>query len=83
VRQLLVLALTLSPAPRRPTEPRTALPPAGAVLDLIYLWRYRGDPDDKIVANLTEYVNNVVKDRLRSNAMRYRKTVAEIVGKVV
>jgi len=56
--------------------------PEKTVLDFIYLWRYRGIPEDKIVADVSEYARIVRKDRLRSYAKRYPKTVAKIVERV-
>jgi len=56
--------------------------PEKTILDFIYLWRYRGVPDDKIVADVSEYAKNVSKDRLRRYAKRYPNTVATIVERI-
>jgi len=56
--------------------------PEKTVLDFVYLWRYRGIPEEKIVGDASEYARNVSKDRLRSYAKRYPKTVARIVERL-
>ena len=57
--------------------------PEKTVLDFIYLWRYRGVPEDRIIADVSEYARNVSKGRLRSYAKNYPKTVEIIVERVV
>jgi predicted transcriptional regulator of viral defense system len=56
--------------------------PEKTILDFIYLWRYRGVPDDKIVADVAEYARGASKDKLTRYAKRYPKTVAGIVERV-
>ena len=57
--------------------------PEKTVLDFIYIWRYNGVPDDKIVIDTSEWIKHASKDRLRSYAKKYPKTVTEIVEKVI
>lgn len=57
--------------------------PEKTILDFIYLWRYRGVPEGKIVGDVSEYARNISKDRLRRYAKKYPKTVARIVESLV
>lgn len=57
--------------------------PEKTVLDFIYIWRYNGVPDDKIVADVSEWAKNASKEKMRSYAKKYPKTVAEIVESVI
>jgi len=45
------------------------------VLDFIYLWRYRGVPEEKIILELSELVNKASRDRLHKYSEKYPKTV--------
>lgn len=56
--------------------------PEKTILDFVYLWRYRGVPDEKIVADISEYAKNVSRDRLRRYAKSYPKSMAKIVERV-
>jgi predicted transcriptional regulator of viral defense system len=57
--------------------------PEKTILDFIYIWRYRGAPSEKIIADVGSYARNASKEKLRRYAKKYPKTVAEIVEKVV
>ncbi len=57
--------------------------PEKTVLDFIYIWRYNGVPDDKIVLDISEWAKHGSKERLRSYAKKYPKTVTEIIGRVI
>lgn len=57
--------------------------PEKTALDFIYIWRYNGVPGDKIVADIREWARQASKDKLRSYAKRYPRTVAEIVERLV
>ncbi len=54
--------------------------PEKTVLDLIYLWRYNGVPDGKILADVEEYARHASKSRIREYAKRYPKSVAELAA---
>lgn len=45
------------------------------ILDFIYLWRYRGIPEDKIVLDISELVNTASKKNLFEHSKRYPKTI--------
>ncbi len=57
--------------------------PEKTVLDFIYIWRYNGIPDDKIVLDIAEWAKHASKEKLRSYAKKYPKTVAEMVERVI
>jgi len=57
--------------------------PEKTLLDFIYVWRYNGVPDEKIVADVSEWAKTVSKERVRSYAKKYPKTVAEVAGRVI
>lgn len=53
------------------------------ILDFIYLWRYRGVPEEKIILDISELVNKASRDRLHKYSERYPKTVRrtlEMIG---
>src|SRR3990172_8239894 len=55
--------------------------PEKTILDFIYIWRYNGVPDDKIVLDISEWAEQGSKEKLMSYAKKYPKTVTEIVRK--
>jgi predicted transcriptional regulator of viral defense system len=57
--------------------------PEKTVLDFIYIWRYNGVPDDKIVLDISEWAKQGSKEKLMSYAKKYPKTVTEIIGRVI
>ena len=57
--------------------------PEKTVLDFIYLWRYNGVPDEKIVADVSEWAKNVSKEKTKRYAKKYPNTVAEIAERVI
>jgi hypothetical protein len=57
--------------------------PEKTVLDFIYMWRYNGVPEDKIVADIGEWARHASKNRLRGYAKKYPSTVAKIAERVV
>jgi hypothetical protein len=56
--------------------------PEKTVLDFIYVWRYNGIPEDKIVADIREWARHASREKLRNWARKYPKTVAEIAVRV-
>lgn len=53
--------------------------PEKTVLDFIYIWRYNGIPDEKIVHDISEWTSNVSKEKLKKYAKKYPKAVAKII----
>ena len=41
------------------------------MLDFIYVWRYNGMPEDKIVADIREWARHASRNRLRSYSSKY------------
>jgi predicted transcriptional regulator of viral defense system len=56
--------------------------PEKTILDFIYLWRYNGIPEEKIAADVSGWAKGTSKQRLKSYAKKYPKTVAEIAERV-
>jgi len=55
--------------------------PEKTLLDFIYLWRYNGIPEEKIVADLSGWGKGASKEKLMAYAKKYPKTVAEIAAR--
>lgn len=53
------------------------------LLDFIYVWRYNGIPEDKIVADISEWTKKASKERLSRYAKKYPKSVARIAERVM
>jgi len=56
--------------------------PEKTLLDFIYLWRYNGIPEEKIVADVSGWEKGASKEKLRAYAKKYPKTVAEIAARL-
>jgi len=57
--------------------------PGKTILDFIYLWRYRGLPEEKIVMDLTGWAECVSMDEIEKYAKSYPKSVLPTLEKVV
>jgi predicted transcriptional regulator of viral defense system len=57
--------------------------PEKTILDFIYIWRYNGVPEEKTIADIAEWAKHASKEKLRSYATKYPKTVAEIAERVI
>jgi predicted transcriptional regulator of viral defense system len=56
--------------------------PEKTLLDFIYVWRYNGIPEEKIVADVSGWAKGASKEKLRAYAKKYPKTVAKIAARV-
>ena len=56
--------------------------PEKTLLDFIYLWRYNGIPEEKIVADVSSWARGTSKEKLMAYAKKYPKTVAEIAARL-
>ncbi len=56
--------------------------PEKTVLDFIYIWRYNGIPEEKIVTDVSMWAKNAAKEKVKAYAKKYPKTVAEIAARV-
>ena len=57
--------------------------PEKTVLDFIYIWRYNGVPEEKIILDISEWMENLSPDRLRAYAVNYPKTVFKTLERVL
>ncbi|MBN1859833.1 MAG: hypothetical protein JW840_00070 [Candidatus Thermoplasmatota archaeon] len=53
--------------------------PEKTILDFLYLWRYNGVPEERIRLDLSEYITNVSKPKLKRYAQYYPQTVRTMV----
>lgn len=57
--------------------------PEKTILDFIYVWRYNGVPEERIIMDVSEYSKNLSKNKVKNYAKRYPKTVGRIMEKVI
>ncbi len=57
--------------------------PEKTILDFIYVWRYNGIPEEKIIMDISEYASGLSKKKLRAYVESYPKAVRAIAEKVV
>ncbi len=57
--------------------------PEKTIFDFIYIWRYNGIPDDKIVGDLSGWARNLSRKKRITYARKYPKTVASIAERVI
>ncbi|RLC72152.1 MAG: hypothetical protein DRI26_03615 [Chloroflexi bacterium] len=57
--------------------------PEKTVLDFIYIWRYNGVPEEKIILDISERMGNISLDRIKAYAVHYPKTVFKTLEKVL
>jgi predicted transcriptional regulator of viral defense system len=53
------------------------------ILDLIYIWRYNGKPEEKIRMDLSDYAGLASAGRMREYAEHYPKTVKKIAEALI
>ncbi len=57
--------------------------PEKTVLDFMYIWRYNGVPEEKIISDISDWAKKTSKERLRKYARQYPTTVARIAKRVI
>ncbi len=57
--------------------------PEKTILDFIYVWRYNGIPEEKIIMDISDYTIGLSKNKIMEYAENYPKTVMKIAEKVV
>lgn len=57
--------------------------PEKTILDFIYIWRYNGVPEDKIIIDVSEWAKGISKSKLGKYANNYPTTVSKIVKRVI
>ena len=53
------------------------------VLDMVYIWRYNGKPKEKIVADISDYIENVSLRKLGIYLQHYPKTVRTLIEEII
>jgi len=53
------------------------------ILDFVYLWRYRNISEEKILIDVSEFVENASKKKLLEYSKKYPKTVRRIVDELI
>jgi len=56
--------------------------PEKTILDFIYVWRYNGIPESKILADVSEWSKGTSKDKLAKYAKSYPSTVSNLARRV-
>lgn len=51
------------------------------ILDFIYIWRYNGVPEDRIVMDISDWAKGLSKGRIKKYAESYPKTVRKMASK--
>lgn len=49
--------------------------PEKTILDFLYILRYNGVPENKIIMDVSEYSNNILKEKIRKYVKHYPKSV--------
>lgn len=57
--------------------------PEKTILDFIYIWRYNGIPEERIIMDISDYAGGLSKKKLRAYGESYPKAVRAIAEKVV
>lgn len=57
--------------------------PEKTILDLAYLWTYKGVPQERAVSDTSEWIINLSKTRINEYAKNYPKTVQAITSKLI
>ena len=57
--------------------------PEKTILDFAYIWRYNGLPTDKIVADLSDWANDLSRKKLRAYGGKYPLSVRTIAEELV
>jgi len=56
--------------------------PEKTILDFIYLWKYNGKQNKRIVMDISEWANNLSKIKLKKYSKHYPKSVQKIIDEV-
>lgn len=57
--------------------------PEKTILDFIYIWRYNGIPEKKIVMDISEWATNLSSYKITNYAKKYPKGVGRVIEKVI
>jgi len=53
------------------------------ILDFIYLWRYNGVPDEKILMDVSEYVDHISLEKISKYSVHYPKSVRKMLEDII
>ena len=53
--------------------------PAKTILDLIYIWRYNGMSEEKIIADVEDYAGDISRKKIKRYVTNYPKSVLRVV----
>jgi predicted transcriptional regulator of viral defense system len=56
--------------------------PEKTILDFMYLWKYNGLPEGKILADVSGWMGSVSRNRLVHYSKEYPKTIGRLAGRV-
>lgn len=57
--------------------------PEKTILDFIYIWRYNGIPPEKIIADISEWAENISNKKFEKYSKKYPKSVEGIVERMI
>jgi len=57
--------------------------PEKTILDFIYIWRYNGVPEDKIILDLSEWKENISPYKIKEYAKHYPKTTEKTLKRLL
>ncbi len=65
------------------TSDLTYSDPEKTILDLAYIWTYKGMPQERVIVDISEWAINLSETRINEYAKNYPKTIQAIAAKVI
>ena len=56
--------------------------PEKTLLDFMYVWRYNGVAEDRIMSDISEWAGRISRKKLKAYAERYTETVKKMAGRM-
>ncbi len=53
------------------------------ILDLVYIWRYSSIPEEKIVIDIEDYIENISKNKIKKYSDNYPSTVKKLLEEII
>jgi len=57
--------------------------PEKTILDFIYIWRYNGVTEEKIILDISEWMENISSDKIKEYAKHYPKTTEKTLKRLI
>ena len=57
--------------------------PEKTILDFLYILRYNGVPEERIIMDIADYSSGILKEKIRKYVKYYPKTVEKTLGKLL